>query len=82
MNFPTYIRNADQENYNEELNQNLQDALSSNGWTIPQLTTAQITTISTSMPDGTIWYCTDHSPPVYVGLISGSLVQFSTTSFP
>ena len=80
---PTYIQNENQENYNEEFNQTLRKWLSSNGFAgIPQLTTAQITAIAPSMNDGAMWYCTDNSPPVYVGLISGSLVQFTTSSFP
>jgi hypothetical protein len=82
LQVPTYIKNENQENYHEELNQDIQDNLSNNGFVIPALTTAQIINSSAFMPDGTFWYCTDHSPPVYVGLISGSLVQFSTTSFP
>jgi hypothetical protein len=45
--------------YNDELNQTMQNGLSNNGWTVPQLTTAQITQIATQMPNGTLWYDTD-----------------------
>ena len=48
--------------------QNIQNALSDNGWTIPQLTTAQINVLINPpdlndpnfyMPNGTIWFNTD-----------------------
>lgn len=47
-------------------------------------TTAEITALNTAslLPDGVFLYCTDHTPPCYVGRISGSLVQFTTTAFP
>lgn len=50
--------------------------------TVPQLTSAQIVSISGEAPDGALWYSTDHVPPVYVGKINGALVQFTTTPFP
>lgn len=50
--------------------------------TVPQLTSAQITAISSEAPDGSLWYSIDHVPPVYVGKINGALVQFTTTPFP
>ncbi len=61
MNLPSYISNPENtssgdENYNAELNQTLQDGLSDNGWTAPNLTTAQIATIEPQMPNGTIWF--------------------------
>lgn len=74
--------------YNDELNRSLKNGLSDDGWTIPQQTTANIERLSplipnvNSMPDGTIWYCTDHVPPVFVGKVNGVLVQFTTTPFP
>ena len=85
MDIPTYLKSPDyaqQETFMEEMFQTLLDGLSNNGWTVPQATTTFITAIAPTMPDGTIWYCTDHSPPVFVGLINGALVQFTTTSFP
>ena len=99
MNVPSYITNpqnpsSGDENYNAELNQNLQDSLSDNGWTVPQLTNAQLTvdivtlqdgstgTLANLMSDGTLWFSVDASPPCYVGKISGSLVKFTTTSYP
>ena len=68
--------------YNENLNREMQNALSDNGWTVPQQTTANITTIAPSMPNGTIWYATDGAPACMVAKVSGSLVRLSTTPFP
>ena len=45
--------------YQDELNRNMQTSLSDNGWEIPQQTTANITTIESGKPDGTLWYDTD-----------------------
>lgn len=45
--------------YEDQLNQAMQNSLSDNGWTLPQQTTANITTIATDMPDGTMFYDTD-----------------------
>ena len=61
MNIPLYITNPDNpssgdENYNTELNQTMLDGLSDNGWTVPNLSTADITTIEPSMPVGTLWF--------------------------
>lgn len=66
MNIPTFINvqfvqgdgylTPAMQLYNDELNQALQNGLSDNGWTVPQLTTTQITQIATSMPNGTLWY--------------------------
>lgn len=85
----------DEKIYQQDFNQTLRDGLSNNGWTVPQLTTAQLTTelvqdpvngtlttLEALMPDGTLWYVTDATPPCYVGKISGSLVKFTTTTFP
>lgn len=82
MQIPTYIKQEDQENYNEDLNQTINDNLSDNGFIIPQISNADLLAISPSMPDGTFWYCTDHVPPVYVGKISGALVKFTTAAYP
>ena len=43
----------------DELIQTMQSALSDNGWTVPNATTAQIATLKTLMPVGTIWFNTD-----------------------
>ena len=85
MEIPNYIKNADQENYNEEVNLAMQQCLSQNGFIIPSLTADQITAATMlvpPLPDGMLWFCNNSSPPVYVGLISGSLVKFTTSSFP
>lgn len=81
--------------YQQDFNQTLRDGLSNNGWTVPQLTTANLTTdaiqnpadgtettLSVLMPDGTVWYVTDAVPPCYVGKINGALVKFTTSAFP
>lgn len=83
-----------QASYQEELNQTLIQNFGVNGVVIPSVTTAQLTTnvvvapdgtltsLASLMPDGTIWYCNDSSPQVYVGKINGSLVKFTTAAFP
>lgn len=58
MNIPTFIKNLSQENYHEQLNQTLQNGLSNQGWTFPNLSSAQITEAAVSMPLGTVWYNT------------------------
>ncbi len=79
---PTYIQNQNQENYNEEMNQALQNYLGPNGHPVSQITMAALTAIAASRPDGTIWYVTNHVPPVFVGKINGVLVQFVTAAYP
>lgn len=59
MDIPTYIKNANQENYHELFNQIMRGGLSNNGWTVPQLTTVQINLIKDDMPIGTLWFNTD-----------------------
>jgi hypothetical protein len=51
-------------------------------FTPPAFTEAQIVAMTATLPDGVILYCTDHTPPCYVGKISGTLVQFTTAAFP
>lgn len=82
MDLPTYIQNDNQENYNQELNQTLRDNLSNNGWVVPQITMANLAIIESQMPDGTLWYVIDDTPPTFVGRVNGSLVKFTTTSYP
>lgn len=94
MNLPTYIKNLDQENYHEELNQTLLQGVSDNGFTIPQITNAQltvnpfilpdgtITTLALGMPDGTVWYVTDGAPADFVVKRSGVLRRVTTAAYP
>ncbi len=57
--------------YNDELNNILRNGLSDNGWTLPQVTSVELTAIENlpleqQMPNGTIWYVHDDlviSPP-------------------
>ena len=94
MDIPTYVEMSDQTIYHQDFNQTLRTGLSDNGWTVPQLTSAQLTTdsvlnpstgqptvLSQLMPDGTIWFVTDATPPAYVGKINGALVKFTTTEY-
>ncbi len=53
--------------YNDELNNILRNGLSDNGWTLPEVTTAQLAAIEAlpddqKMPNGTIWYVSDKPP--------------------
>lgn len=61
MKIPTYLQWGNQNYYNSDLNQTLNAGLSDNGWTVPNLSTADITTIEPGMPKGTIWFNTDLS---------------------
>lgn len=62
--------------------QTLLDGLSDNGWTVPQVTDAFLTSISPIMPDGTLWYVTDATPPTPVMKINGTLQKLSYTPYP
>lgn len=65
--------------------QEVQDAINAvslYGLTAPSFTTAQITALAVSAPNGTMWYSIDHVPPVLVGKINGALVQLNTSPFP
>jgi len=72
MDLPTFLQGENEElqNFFELMFSTLRQGLSDAGWTIPQLTTAQITAIATPptipndaytdyMPNGTIWFNTD-----------------------
>ncbi len=59
MEIPGYIRSANQDLYQQILNQILVAGLSNRGWTVPNLTYANIQAVSPSMPLGTLWYDTD-----------------------
>lgn len=66
--------------YITELNQNLQNSLSNNGWTVPQLTQLQISDIYLQMPDGTLFYDTTNN--LLVVKINGALEKVTTTAYP
>lgn len=89
MDLPTYIKNPDnkavaEENYHEEFNQTIRQNLGPNGWSVTNITDADLrvtpvldpntgsfTTIMDLMPIGTIWFVTDAAPdPVTVQKIS------------
>ena len=45
--------------YEDNLNRVFQGGLSDNGWTLPQVTTANIALVAPNMPNGTLWYDSD-----------------------
>jgi hypothetical protein len=71
----------------DELNENFDTIEQSfsginDGLVAPQKTSAEIATLAATSPDGTMWYSTDHVPPVLVIKINGALRQVTTTAFP
>ena len=70
----------DMQMYNDELNQALKNGLSNNGWTVPQISAADLVKVSTQMPDGTIWYETTNN--VFVGKVNGTLMKFTMAAYP
>lgn len=75
--------------YNDELNNILRNGLSDNGWTLPEVTQAQLTSIRAlptdqALPNGTVWYVHDDNTLVYelVVLINGALRKVTTTAYP
>ena len=68
--------------YEDELNQNLRNALSDDGWTLPLQTQANITTINglPSVQDGTMWY--DTTTNQFVIRVGGVLRKVTTTPYP
>lgn len=74
-------------NYMDELNQSLQNGLSNDGWTIPQVKDATLNEIfaltgEREMPNGTMWYVEDATPPVVVVKINNTLQKITTTAYP
>jgi hypothetical protein len=95
MNIPAYFRTDDkgsQDFYQEDLNQTLQAGVSGNGFVIPTVTAAQLTTdtvvdrdgntttLDALMANGTIWYVSDTN--VLVAKINGALRQLDTSAYP
>lgn len=75
--------------YNDQLNNVLRNGLSDNGWTLPQVTQAELTQINAftgvdALPNGTIWYVHDDDTMVYelVVKINGALRKVTTTAYP
>lgn len=74
--------------YNDQLNQVLQNALSDNGWTVPNLTTLQISGpypdqptlpngVQEIMPLGTIWFDSTIGK-LYVKTAAGTVEQIQS----
>jgi len=84
IQIPTYVKNSDEENYNEELNQTLQYLIGQDGWKTPQITAANLAIVSADplTPDGTQWYVVDAIPPVPVMLVAGVVVRLTTAPYP
>lgn len=77
--------------YNDELNNVLRNGLSDNGWTVPIITSANLTALESlpafdKMPNGTLWMVIDEAPlPVINELvvkINGALRKVTTTAYP
>ena len=73
--------------YNDELNNVLRNGLSDNGWTLPKVTSQQLTDIMNlpadqQMPNGTMWVCIDVSPQQLIVKLDGTLHKITTTPFP
>ena len=58
-NLPQWSAYQNDDFYFNNQSQVLYGALSDNGWTLPQQSTANITTIAAQMNNGTMWYDTD-----------------------
>lgn len=65
MIIPSFSKNQNDDFYNEQLSKALQNGLSNNGWTSPNQTTANIVTLSNTMPSGTFWTNTDTNQIVF-----------------
>lgn len=66
--------------YHDQLNQSLQNGLSNNGWTLPQITGANLVAVESQMPNGTMWYESDIHQVVIK--INGALRKVTTTAYP
>lgn len=58
-NLPQWSEYQNDNYYFNNQSQVLYGALSDNGWTLPQQSTANITTIAAQMNNGTMWYDSD-----------------------
>jgi hypothetical protein len=66
--------------FHDQINQTFQNGLSDNGWTVPQITAANLVLIAPDMPNGTCWYETDNHQVVFK--INGALRKVTTTVYP
>lgn len=67
---------------NEALEQIQVDLNAASGFELPVLTEAEIVALSPGAEDGTMWYCSNSSPPNVVVKINGALRQMTNTAFP
>jgi hypothetical protein len=56
---PTYVVDSNHENYNQELNQTLQEWFPPVGWVFPPLTNAQVAAYAANIPVRAVWFNTD-----------------------
>lgn len=70
----------DMQNYNDELNQALQNNLNDDGFVIPSRPDTEVVAAFATKPVGTILF--DVTNDVWVGKTSAGLVQFTTASYP
>lgn len=97
MRIPTFVNvkytqddgylTSEMQLYNDELNNALQGGLSDDGWTLPQVTVAELNDINAltgdrEMPNGTAWVVTDASPQQLVVKLDGALRKVTTAPYP
>lgn len=73
--------------YFDEINQFLQNNLSTDGWNFPQVTAVELAELAAltgdrAVPDGATWYVTDASPPGLVTMENGTLKRIDTSAYP
>ncbi len=59
VEIPTYLNQADYENYSTDFNQSIRQLLGSDFWIMPSITTAQTVILEPEMPVGSFWFNTD-----------------------
>jgi hypothetical protein len=59
VEIPTYIKQEDLSNYNEEFNQSIRQLLDDSWWVLPSITAAQSVTLEPSMPVGSVFFNTN-----------------------
>ena len=92
MKFPTYTSQQftkedgfltpPMQDYNDLLAQELANGLSDNGWTVPQITAADLVKIAPTMPNGTIWALKDNVPQLLIVKLDDTLHKVTTTAYP
>jgi len=81
---PTILKGPYEEDYQRQLNQVLLESLSNNGWTLPNLTNAQVTLITSYtferiMPVGTQWMNTTVGKMQFITVAANPLTTTNAT---